>query len=188
MSVDAGLKVAYIDIVGRNHTSDAALLAALNIDKNGPILDLDLPALQILLKKIGWVRSARIERHLPQKLKIILDERRPMALHQRDSGHVLIDRTGAAIEGADPAKFTHLPVVSGRNAPEQAALLLDALKTEPELYSDVWAIQLVSGRRWDVHLRSGIAIRLQSETQDSLVAPCAHRAILKYHGARCFCD
>ena len=160
LSAEAGLKIEFIDVIGRNHTSDAALLSALNLKKGMPILDLDLPALQQSVEEIGWVRSARIERHLPQKLKVILDERRPMALHQRDSGHVLIDRTGTAIQGADPAKFTHLPVVSGQNAPEQAARLLDALKTEPELYSDVWAIQLVSGRRWDVHLRSGIAVRL----------------------------
>lgn len=160
LSAEAGLQVEFIDIIGRNHTSDTALLSALKIQKGMPILDLDLQALQNAVETIGWVRAARIERHLPQKLRVILDERRPMALHQRDSGHVLIDRTGAVIAGADPSKFAHLPVVSGQNAPEQAARLLDALKTEPELYSDVWAIQLVSGRRWDVHLRSGIAIRL----------------------------
>ena len=160
LSAEAGLKVEFIDIIGRNHTSDTALLSALKIQKGMPILELDLQALQNAVETIGWVRAARIERHLPQKLRVILDERRPMALHQRDTGHVLIDRTGAAIAGADPSKFAHLPVVSGQNAPEQAARLLDALKTEPELYSDVWAIQLVSGRRWDVHLRSGIAIRL----------------------------
>lgn len=159
-SADAGLKLDVIDISGRYHTSDAELLAALGLQKNMPILSVDLEATRLAVEKIGWVRSARIERHLPQKLHVILDERMPMALHQRDSGHVLIDRTGAAIDGADPASFSHLPVVSGKDAPQQAALLLDALKTEPELFSDVWAVQLISGRRWDVHLRSGIAIRL----------------------------
>ena len=160
LSADAGLKVEFIDITGRNHTSDAALLSALGLEKGAPILGLDLDLLRNQIEQIGWVRSARIERHLPQKLHVILDERLPMALHQQKSGHVLIDRTGAAIQGADPTKFAHLPVVSGQQAPQQAALLLDALKTEPELYSDVWAVQLISGRRWDVHLRSGIAIRL----------------------------
>lgn len=160
LSAEAGLQVDIIDVVGRNHTSDAALLSALGLKKGMPILSVDLEATRTAVEKIGWVRNARIERHLPQKLRIIIDERMPMALHQRDSGHVLIDRLGAVIEGANPVSFSHLPVVTGQDAPEQAASLLDALKTEPELFSDVWAVQLVSGRRWDVHLRSGIAIRL----------------------------
>lgn len=170
LSAKAGLRVEMLVIDGRNHTSDAEIVSALGLTNGAPILALDLEQLRAAVEKIGWIRTARIERYLPQKLRIIVDERLPMALLQQTKGaegktegtdgHVLIDRTGAVIHGADPSAFAHLPVVSGKNAPQKAALLLDVLKTEPELFSDVWAIQLISGRRWDVHLRSGIAIRL----------------------------
>ena len=41
-----------------------------------------------------------------------------------------------------------------------AAAILDALKTEPELYADVWAIHRISDRRWNVHLRTGLEVKL----------------------------
>ena len=39
-------------------------------------------------------------------------------------------------------------------------MIIDILRTEPEIFSDVWAIQYISQRRWDIHMRSGLAIRL----------------------------
>ena len=41
-----------------------------------------------------------------------------------------------------------------------AASILAALETEPELFSEVWAISFRSERRWDVYLRNGMEIRL----------------------------
>ena len=40
------------------------------------------------------------------------------------------------------------------------APILNILRTEPELYAEVWAVTFQSERRWDVHLRSGIRVRL----------------------------
>ena len=79
---------------------------------------------------------------------------------QNDSDHQLIDATGTVIEGADPRDFTHLKVVAGDNAAANAAPILATLKTEPELFSEVWAISFRSERRWDVYLKNGIEIRL----------------------------
>ena len=101
-----------------------------------------------------------IERRLPSKIHITLDERVPVALLQNETDHQLIDASGAIIEGADPRDFTHLKVVAGDNAAAHAAPILAALKTEPELFSEVWAISFRSERRWDVHLKNGMEIRL----------------------------
>ena len=37
---------------------------------------------------------------------------------------------------------------------------IEILKTEPELYAEIWAIHHISNRRWDVHLKNGIKIKL----------------------------
>ena len=50
--------------------------------------------------------------------------------------------------------------VAGDNAAANAAPILAALRTEPELFSEVWAISFRSERRWDVHLKNGMEIRL----------------------------
>ena len=61
---------------------------------------------------------------------------------------------------ADPAAFGHLTVVAGSSAAPNAAPLLNILRTEPELFAEVWAVTYQSERRWDVHLRNGIRVRL----------------------------
>ena len=38
--------------------------------------------------------------------------------------------------------------------------MLHILRTEPELFAAVWAVPYQSERRWDVHLRNGIRVRL----------------------------
>ena len=84
----------------------------------------------------------------------------PVALLQNESDHQLIDATGVVIDGVDPRDFTHLKVVAGDNAAANAAPILAALRTEPELFSEVWAISFRSERRWDVYLKNGMEIRL----------------------------
>ena len=84
-------------------------------------------------------------------------QQKPM---QTSNGHELIDDSGTIIEGADPTQFSHLTVVAGKGAAANASAILDILRTEPELFVEVWAITLQSERRWDVHLRNGIDIRL----------------------------
>ena len=64
------------------------------------------------------------------------------------------------IAGADPSAFGHLTVVAGDSAASNAAPILNILRTEPELFAEVWAVTFQSERRWDVHLRSGIRVRL----------------------------
>ena len=47
---------------------------------------------------------------------------------------------------------------------EAAALsangIIEILKTEPELYSEIWAIHHISKRRWNVLMKNGVTIKL----------------------------
>ena len=68
-----------------------------------------------------------------------------------------------------------MPVLSGEGAAEQAKYIIESLRTEPDLYADVWAIQRVSNRRWDVHLRTGLSVKLP---EDNAVLAWSKLAIL----------
>ena len=160
LGAEAGLKLRHIQVRGRSHIAKDTLLAALNLQLNAPIFSINLQDLHNRVSKIGWVRNVIIERRLPGTIHIVLDERVPLALLQNDNDHQLIDATGAVIEGADARHFTHLKVVAGENAAANAAPILGMLRTEPELYSEVWAISFRSERRWDVYLKNGMEIRL----------------------------
>lgn len=128
--------------------------------KGKSILAIDLMAMREDILQLGWVEDVVIIRTLPDKLEIRLSERQPVALLQSAKGHQLIDASGAVIHGANPADFNHLIVASGKGAAERAGMIIDILRTEPEIFSDVWAVQYISQRRWDIHMRSGLAIRL----------------------------
>ena len=160
LGADAGLKLRHIQVRGRSHISKDTLLATLDLQLDVPIFSINLQDLHSRVSQIGWVKNVIVERRLPSTIHITLDERVPVALLQNETDHQLIDASGAIIEGADPRDFTHLKVVAGDNAAAHAAPILAALKTEPELFSEVWAISFRSERRWDVHLKNGMAVRL----------------------------
>jgi len=146
LGAEAGLKLRHIQVLGRSHISKDALLAAVNLQLDAPIFSINLQDIHNRVSRIGWVKNVIIERRLPSTIYIVLDERVPVALLQNDTNHQLIDANGTIIEGADPRDFTHLKVVAGENAATNAAPILAALKTEPELFTEVWAISFRSER------------------------------------------
>ena len=160
IAIAQGFTPRIIEITGRNHTDKQDIAAIANQMKGKSILAIDLMAMREDILQLGWVEDVVIIRTLPDKLEIRLSERQPVALLQSAKGHQLIDASGAVIYGANPADFNHLIVASGKGAAERAGIIIDILRTEPEIFSDVWAVQYISQRRWDIHMRSGLAIRL----------------------------
>jgi len=146
LGADAGLKLRYIQVRGRSHISKDTLLATLDLQLNTPIFSINLTDLHDRVSRVGWVKNVIIERRLPGTIHIVLEERVPVALLQNATDHQLIDATGAVIDGADPRDFTHLKIVDGDNAAANAAPILAALRTEPELFSELWAISFRSER------------------------------------------
>ena len=160
LSADTGLALSDIHVTGRNYTPQDDIKQAIGASYGAPLLALPLSEIKHNLEQLGWVKSARVSRLYPDALSIDLTERRPLALLQTTGGHRLIDESGHMIFGAIAAEFSHLPVVSGEGAADGAKFIIEALRTEPDLFADVWAIQRISNRRWDVHLRTGLAVRL----------------------------
>ncbi len=159
-SAYAGLRLETIEVRGRSHTPKPVIIAASELTLGEPILTISLPALHERLSTIGWIRTVAVERRMPSTIRVEITERVPMALLQTEDGHRVIDETGTVIAGADPSAFGHLTVVAGDSAASNAAPILNILRTEPELFAEVWAVTFQSERRWDVHLRSGIRVRL----------------------------
>ena len=130
------------------------------LKKNEPILSINLSEKRKQIEQLGWVEKAFVQRILPNKLRLTIIERNPIALLQTQNGHKLIDRNGEIIAGAKPETFGHLPVVSGEAAALSANGIIEILKTEPELYSEIWAIHHISKRRWNVLMKNGVTIKL----------------------------
>lgn len=116
----------------------------------------DLVALRNEVLRYAWVREARVERVLPDTLRVTLSERDPFALMRRANGSVVwVDREGIVL--GERTAFKNLaipPIISGLEEGEGSAaanrqrlnvyqqLLNELDKEEPKLSDKVDEINL----------------------------------------------
>lgn len=162
-TADAGLSVQEVLVYGRDATRPIELLAALGIGRGDPILMLDPAAARDRIVSLPWVRNAWVQRRLPDTVLIRIEERRPLALWQNEQRLTLIDDEGEVLGEGEVAAFSGLPQVVGVDAPDHAPQFLPMLAAEPEVADRVSAAVRVGGRRWDLRLDNGIAVRLPEE-------------------------
>jgi cell division protein FtsQ len=96
-------------------------------------------------------------------------EKEPYALWQTKGVTWLIDRKGEKITKDDIAEFAGLPLVVGDGAPQHAGELIDILMRFPAIQRVTKASVRVGDRRWDLHLKNGIQVRLPEDgVEDAL--------------------
>jgi cell division protein FtsQ len=158
-----GLVVTDIKVEGRETTDRETILAALGAGPGTPILAMSPSRAKEQLERLPWVRSAVVERRLPDTLYLRLVERKPLALWQHGGKVELIDHEGAVIPVARLDRFAKLPLVVGEGAATHAAELLDLLATEPDLASRVTAAIRVGDRRWNLRIDNAIDVLLPAD-------------------------
>ncbi len=160
MTAGWGFAVKNILVDGRHHTDADTLKAMINMEKGDPILAFDPGEAQEQIERLSWVKSAHVERRLPDTIYIRIKERTPLALWQRNKKLSLIDAEGVVLTDQNLAPWKNLMIVVGDEAPKKAAGLIAMLDAEPIIEERVEAATLVSGRRWDLKLKSGADVKL----------------------------
>lgn len=160
---DTGFVLKEVYVVGRSETDRDDVLAAIGVTVGEPLFGFNPVHAKENLEALGWVKTAEVRRVLPDTITVHLQERVALAIWQRNKTHVLIDQDGVEIGPQDVNRHRHLKVLVGPDAPGHAADLLRLLGTEPELNDRVIAAQRVGQRRWNLHLESGIDVRLPEE-------------------------
>ena len=161
-----GLVVDEVLVNGRQNTSKSSLLEALNVKLGEPILGLDLDVIQSRVVALPWVKTAHIQRQLPDKVLINIQERRPSGRWQKNGRLTLIDEDGVTIRKLSGNLFQHLPIIIGNDAPAKVKQVLPILKKEPELFRRVKALTFVGSRRWNVRVDDKIDIKLPEKQID----------------------
>ena len=162
-----GLVVADIKVEGRETTDRETIVAALGAGPGSPILAMSPRRAKEQLETLPWVRSAVVERRLPDTLYVRLVERKPLALWQHGGKLELIDHEGAVIPVTQLDRFVKLPMVVGESAARHAAELVDMLATEPDLASRVSAAIRVGDRRWNLRIDNAIDVLLPADAAAS---------------------
>jgi cell division protein FtsQ len=159
-SISAGFKLQSITVTGRDRTSRDQILAAVGIDRGGPILSIDPAVIRERLETLDWIDHAEVRRVLPDKLEISIHEAVPFAVWQQDGQFTLIDAKGRHITQNNVDAFAHLPLVVGAGAADKAAQIYAMLETEPTLKNRVQAAVRVGDRRWNIRFDNGVDLML----------------------------
>ncbi len=174
ISADAGLAIRTVQIIGREKTPEPLLTAAIGAIPGRPILTYSISDARTRIESIAWVRSAIVERVLPDKIRVVLNERRPFAVWQNQGKFTLIDQAGNIVTDSDITNFADkLPLVVGVGAPLAAGSLIKSFNEYPVLKGRLVAAVRVGERRWDLCMTSGANVLLPEGAEPAALAKLA---------------
>jgi len=170
---NAGLTVQEVLLEGSQNTPPELVREALSVRRGDPILAFSPQEAKERLEMIAWIERARVERHLPGTIRVVIEERRPFAIWQLDGRFSVIDREGKVVATENIGDFGRLPLVVGAGAERAAAPMVDLLATEPAVQERVHALVRVSERRWNLRLRNGTDVLLPEGHEVAAIARLA---------------
>ena len=106
------LKPDQIELSGNRIVSREAVLQQFVHDRNRSVLRIPLDVRRSQLEQIPWVESASVQRILPNRLRIELTERTPVALARNGNELALIDAHGVVLD-RPRGEDLHFPIVTG---------------------------------------------------------------------------
>jgi cell division protein FtsQ len=106
------LKPDQIEVNGNRIVSREAVLQQFVHDRNRSVLRVPLDARRNQLEQIPWVESASVQRILPNRLRVELAERTPVAFARNGNELALIDVHGVVLD-RPRGEDLHFPIVTG---------------------------------------------------------------------------
>jgi cell division protein FtsQ len=106
------LKPEQVEVTGNHIVSREAVLAPFYKDRGRSVLRIPLDARRSEVEQISWVQSASVQRVLPNRIRIDISERTPIAFVRNGSDLALIDEFGVILDRqhGDDLRF---PIVTG---------------------------------------------------------------------------
>ena len=132
-------RVRQIELVGVRYSAPAALIGALHLAPGASVFD-DLDLLATRLRALPGIADARVVRHLPGALKVIVREVEPVALVPGSDGGPLtvVDGEGHALP-YDPSRVpVDLPVAASPDSGLVSVLAL-VQSVDPTLFEEITA-------------------------------------------------
>src|ERR1700761_919400 len=156
----AGFRITTVAINGRKQLSQDEVLAIGGVTGRSSLLFLDAAAVRDRLKANPWIADATVIKYYPGSLEIDIVERSAYALWQQDGKLSVIAEDGAVLEPFVTRRFLSLPLVVGKGAETHARDFLALLARYPQVNNVTRSAIYVGERRWNLHTKDGLDIRL----------------------------
>ncbi len=127
-----------IEVAGADHVAHAQIMEVMGGDIGRNIFFVPLAQRKQQLEQIPWVESASVMRFVPNRLRIEIHERTPVAFARIGSHISLIDAGGTLMELAPGGKRKYsFPVIAGMNAGEPLSTRAARMKNYNELVREI---------------------------------------------------
>ena len=161
--VKLGFSITHIDIHGTKYLSNTKIHNLFENYKAVNIFSVDLDKVHKEISRYKWIKSVHLKRVLPNKIKISLIENKPIAIWQNKKGNNILTKEGALISDYNFNFFKNkLPIIKGKNINQNIIEILYILKTNKSMANEIWSLSYINMRRWDLHFKQGLVIRLPS--------------------------
>jgi cell division protein FtsQ len=126
-----------IEVVGAQHVTHSQIMEVMGGDIGRNIYFVPLGQRKQQLEQIPWIESASVMRFVPNRLRIEIHERTPVAFARIGSHVWLIDGGGTLME-LTPGRYKYsFPVITGMNAGEPHSTRAPRMKIYRELVSQL---------------------------------------------------
>jgi cell division protein FtsQ len=109
------VKPGQIEVTGTHMVQPEAVLQLFVRDANRSVIRVPLETRRSQIEQLTWVESASVQRVLPNRLRVDLTERTPIAFLRVGNRLALVDADGVVLnrpDGAEAGDF-HFPIVTG---------------------------------------------------------------------------
>ena len=121
-----------IEITGTQNVTKGQIMEVMGADMGRNVFFIPLAQQKAQLEQIPWVESASVMRFVPNRLKVEIQERTPVAFARVGPRISLIDASGALMELTSTKKYS-FPVILGMNAGEPLSTRAPRMKVYNEL-------------------------------------------------------
>jgi cell division protein FtsQ len=175
--------VTTIDVRGASRVPAARILAAAGIAPGANLWTLDTPAVVTRIEAMSEIRRADLVRELPNRLTIVVEERRPFTLVHAGRLHWM-DEDGRVLGEESRAVAPEVPVISGLTEDELAsmrtapgpkaraaiALIRALLRSGSALTAEISEIDMSRAEGPVLYTVDGVEVRLGAEEWDERLA------------------
>ena len=166
VSANLGFSIESVAVEGTKEISRIDILSRLelNFEDGQPksLFSFDVKKARVDLGKISWVKSVVVSKAYPDRLVVRIVERQPFAIWQNGEALDLVETGGKPIDSFDE-RFGYLPLLVGEGANVHGADIIYQTSRISVLNDKIKAYVRIGDRRWDLHLKNGMNVRLPAD-------------------------
>lgn len=171
-----GFGLDVVTIKGQRDLAPAELLAVAGLDERTTLPFVDAREIRDRIKSTPLVREASVRKLYPDQLLIEIQEREPYALWQKEGEVYVISADGTSIDVLRDDRYIDLPFVVGDGANARVQEFERIVAASGALKSHIRAGVLVTQRRWNVKLNTGVDVKLPEINPEAAIAALAQLA------------